>query len=42
MYDTNAHHIELRRVPYRVDLAQEQIVAAGLPELLARRLGVGR
>lgn len=42
MYDTSAHHIELRRVPYRVDFAQEQIVAAGLPEVLARRLGVGR
>ena len=42
IYDTSAHHIELRRVPYRVDLAQEQIVAAGLPEVLARRLGVGR
>jgi predicted phosphodiesterase len=42
LYDTQERHIELRRVPYRVDLAQAQIVAAGLPEALARRLGVGR
>ena len=42
LYDTVAHQIELIRVPYRVDLAQEKIIAAGLPESLAHRLGVGR
>ncbi len=42
VFDTESHSVELRRVPYRVDLAQEKIVAAGLPTSLARRLGVGR
>ena len=42
LYDTVAHQIELLRVPYRVDLAQEKIIAARLPESLAHRLGVGR
>lgn len=42
VYDSNESRVELRRVPYRVDLAQEKITAAGLPEVLARRLGVGR
>ncbi len=40
--DTVNHTVALHRVPYRVDLAQEKIVAAGLPTPLARRLGVGR
>ena len=40
--DTVAQRVELRRVPYRVDIAQEKIVNAGLPESLAKRLGVGR
>ena len=42
MYDASKGDVELRRVPYRVDLAQEKITDAGLPEVLARRLGVGR
>ena len=42
VFDTESHAVELRRVPYRVDVAQEKIVAAGLPTSLARRLGVGR
>ena len=42
LYDTTARHVELRRVPYRVDRAQEKIRAAGLPESLAQRLSVGR
>ena len=42
MYDTTAERVELCRVPYRVDIAQEKILAAHLPESLARRLGVGR
>ena len=40
--DTNISCVELNRVSYRVDLAQQKICAAGLPESLARRLGVGR
>ncbi len=42
MMDTAEQRVELRRVPYRVDIAQEKIVDAGLPESLAKRLGVGR
>ena len=42
MYDATAQHVELCRVPYRVDITQEKILAAHLPESLARRLGVGR
>jgi diadenosine tetraphosphatase ApaH/serine/threonine PP2A family protein phosphatase len=42
VFDTVSHTVVLHRVPYRVDLAQEKIVAAGLPTPLARRLGVGR
>ena len=42
LYDDSRSRIEMVRVPYRVDLAQEKICAAGLPESLARRLAVGR
>ena len=42
LYDSNENRVELRRVAYRVDMAQEKITAAGLPDPLARRLGVGR
>ncbi len=42
IYDSSESRVELRRVPYRVDLAQEKITAAGLPDALARRLGLGR
>ena len=42
VYDSAENRIELRRVAYRVDLAQQKITEAGLPEPLARRLGVGR
>ena len=42
LYDTGTGIVTLRRVEYRVDAAQEKIVAAGLPPALAARLGVGR
>ena len=42
IYDSAEVHVELHRVAYRVDLAQEKITAAHLPESLSRRLGVGR
>ena len=42
IYDSGENRVELRRVPYRVDMAQEKITAARLPDPLARRLGVGR
>ena len=41
-YDSKKPRIEIRRVPYRIDLAQQRITEAGLPESLAFRLGLGR
>ncbi len=42
IYDPSEELVELHRVPYRVDLAQDKIEAAGLPNSLSRRLGIGR
>lgn len=42
LYDDATSQVEMIRVAYRVDLAQERITAAGLPESLSRRLAVGR
>ena len=42
IYDGSEARVELRRMAYRVDIAQEKISAAQLPVSLARRLGVGR
>ncbi len=39
--DTEAHTMELRRVPYDIAGTQARIRAAGLPEPLARRLATG-
>jgi diadenosine tetraphosphatase ApaH/serine/threonine PP2A family protein phosphatase len=41
-FDTTTQSVELRRVPYDVARAQQRIRAAGLPDVLARRLGLGR
>lgn len=40
--DGQRRALSLRRVPYQVAVAQEKIIAAGLPEPLAFRLGQGR
>jgi len=40
--DTKAGHVELLRLMYPVEIAQKKIIEAGLPEVLARRLGAGR
>jgi len=40
--DTETRVLTLRRVPYDVATAQAKIVRAGLPEVLAHRLAVGR
>ncbi len=42
IYESGASWVELRRVVYDIQAAQESIVAAGLPPLLANRLAVGR
>lgn len=40
--DAEAATLTLFRIPYPIAEAQARIVAAGLPEILAERLGVGR
>jgi diadenosine tetraphosphatase ApaH/serine/threonine PP2A family protein phosphatase len=40
--DTDARVLTITRVPYDVATAQAKIIAAGLPEVLAQRLAVGR
>jgi len=41
LYDGNEGLLELKRVPYDVETAQEKILAAGLPSFLAYRLAQG-
>ena len=40
--NTSARHVELFRLMYPVEVTQKKIIDAGLPEVLARRLGAGR
>jgi predicted phosphodiesterase len=40
--DTQSGQIELYRVPYFVEQAQHKVRRAGLPEILAKRLALGR
>jgi len=40
--DVERRHLELYRIPYPVAETQGKILAAGLPEVLAQRLGYGR
>jgi diadenosine tetraphosphatase ApaH/serine/threonine PP2A family protein phosphatase len=40
--DTNTRTLTVVRVPYDVAVAQGQSIAAGLPEVLAQRLAIGR
>jgi len=40
--DTERRQVELCRVPYPIEAAQATIMEAGLPEILAARLAVGR
>ena len=40
--DTAAKTIDLMRVDYDISAAQDKVIGAGLPELLARRLNAGR
>jgi len=42
MLDTELRELTVVRVRYDVGLAQAKIVAAGLPDVLAQRLGIGR
>jgi diadenosine tetraphosphatase ApaH/serine/threonine PP2A family protein phosphatase len=40
--DTDTHTLTVVRVEYDISAAQAKIVAAGLPEVLAHRLAIGR
>ncbi len=40
--DTNEHRVELFRLKYPIAAAQAKVIKAGLPEVLAHRLAVGR
>src|SRR5262249_31932587 len=40
--DTSASRVELYRVDYDIEATQAKVVKAGLPGVLAQRLGVGR
>jgi diadenosine tetraphosphatase ApaH/serine/threonine PP2A family protein phosphatase len=40
--DTDAHALTIHRVPYDLATAQGKIIGAGLPEVLAQRLAMGR
>lgn len=40
--DTATRQVMLYRVPYPVEIAQEKVLKAGLPEVLAHRLALGR
>ncbi len=42
LYDSEARTLALARIEYDVELAQRRIRDAGLPDILARRLAVGR
>jgi diadenosine tetraphosphatase ApaH/serine/threonine PP2A family protein phosphatase len=41
-YDTDTRTVTLARAPYDVAAAQQKIIAAGLPDVLAQRLALGR
>jgi diadenosine tetraphosphatase ApaH/serine/threonine PP2A family protein phosphatase len=40
--DTDTRRVEVVRLPYSLEHTQDKIVMAGLPDVLAQRLGVGR
>jgi diadenosine tetraphosphatase ApaH/serine/threonine PP2A family protein phosphatase len=42
MLDTSSRTLTVRRIPYDVTTAQAKIIAAGLPDVLAQRLAIGR
>jgi len=42
LYDTQAQTVRIKRVAYPVEKAQEKILAAGLPKILAERLCCGK
>ncbi|MCX5887058.1 MAG: metallophosphoesterase family protein [Proteobacteria bacterium] len=41
IYDRERKYFILERIPYNIKTAQEKIIKAGLPAMLAERLGIG-
>lgn len=42
VYDSRLQTLKLKRIDYDIATAQKKIIAAGLPEILADRLSIGR
>ena len=42
VYDTEARAVQVRRVAYDIDRAARKIVEVGLPDVIARRLSLGK
>jgi predicted phosphodiesterase len=42
LVDTTARRVDLRRIAYPIQATQQKVIRAGLPDVLARRLAVGR
>lgn len=42
IYDVENQHVQIRRLEYDLPTAQQKIIDAGLPEMLANRLAVGK
>jgi len=41
IYHADKNMVELRRIPYDINTAQDKVIAAGLPQRLADRLALG-
>jgi predicted phosphodiesterase len=42
IFDTESRYVQIHRIPYRVERAQDKILKAGLPRPLTDRLAIGR
>ena len=42
VYDAENQNVEIRRLDYNIRKAQDKIIDAGLPEMLAHRLSLGK
>ena len=42
VYDAENQKVEIRRLDYNIRKAQDKIIDAGLPEMLAHRLSLGK
>ncbi|MBN3039264.1 MAG: metallophosphoesterase family protein [Candidatus Omnitrophica bacterium] len=42
VYDSDNKEVEIKKVPYNIRKAKDKIIKAGLPKMLAERLGTGQ